>query len=66
MIAKRHSKANQPHLIDYNSSEWSRCIMFLDANNLYGKAMMEPLPVGGFRWMRDAELSVDFVCSLSD
>ena len=25
--------------------------MFLDANNLYGKAMMDFLPVGGFRWM---------------
>ena len=55
-----------PLLIDYDSLKLSDFIMFLDANNLYGKATMEPLPVGSFRWMRNEELNKDFVCGLSD
>ena len=27
-------------------------ILYLDANNLYGWAMSQPSPVGGFSWMR--------------
>ena len=34
-IAKRHSKANNKHGKDYDSSEESMFIIFLDANNLY-------------------------------
>ena len=40
--------------------------MFLDANNLYHKAMMDFLPVGGFRWMTQEELMVEFICGLPD
>ena len=35
-IAKRYSKANNKHGKDYDSSEESMFIIFLDANNLYG------------------------------
>ena len=27
--------------------------LYLNANNLYGWAMMQYLPTGGFRWIRD-------------
>jgi hypothetical protein len=30
--------------------------VYVDANNLYGAAMMKPLPLRDFRWMRDDEL----------
>ena len=30
-------------------------LAYLDANNLYGWAMMKPLPVGGFEWMEEEE-----------
>ena len=66
MVAKHHSKANHLALTDYDSSRPCRFLMFLDANNLYGKAMMDFLPVGGFRWMMREELMVEFICSLPD
>ena len=33
-------------------------IQYLDANNLYGWAMQLELPVGGFKWMSDSEVSL--------
>ena len=27
--------------------------MFLDANNLYGSAMSQPLPTGRFKWLKE-------------
>jgi hypothetical protein len=31
-------------------------IVYIDANNLYGYTMMQPLPVGGFKWLSNEEL----------
>ena len=30
-------------------------IIYLDANNLYGLAMSQPMPIGWFEWMTAAE-----------
>ena len=38
---------------DYNKNNESSYIQYLDANNLYGMAMSEKLPVKGFKWMVD-------------
>ena len=40
----------------FSPSEVTKYIMYLDANNLYGWAMSQPLPVDGFMWMTPAEL----------
>ena len=42
----------------FNPNEASRYIMYLDASNLYGWAMSQPLPVGGFEWMSEEELNI--------
>ena len=50
-IAKRYSKANNKHMTDYDSREESIYIIYLEANNLYGWAMSQYLPYGGFKWL---------------
>ena len=36
---------------NFNPKEDSRFLQYLDANNLYGWAMSQSLPTGGFRWV---------------
>ncbi|MEW8615643.1 MAG: DNA polymerase, partial [Candidatus Thiodiazotropha sp.] len=56
MVSKRHAKANNPGVDDYDPKKPSSHILYLDANNLYGWAMSQPLPTGAFRWEEDCEL----------
>ena len=41
---------------DYDPTKPIKFIQYLNANNLYGSAMCESLPVGGFKWMTDEEM----------
>ena len=43
-IAKRHIKANNKYMQSHDVNKPSKFIMYLDANNLYGWAMIEYLP----------------------
>ena len=49
----RYAKANNEYMKDYDESKESSCIQYLDANNLYGAAMSEKLPINGFKWVND-------------
>ena len=49
---QRYAKANNPYLHDHHPDKETSYILYLDANNLYGWAMSQPLPVGNFRRMR--------------
>ena len=60
-IAKRHSKANNKYIENYdrsecNSIEESVFIMYFDANNLYGWVMIQYLQYGGFKWLSKKEI----------
>ena len=55
-IAKRHSKANNKYMKFYDSNEESVYIIYLDANNLYGWAMIQYLPYGGSKWLSKKEI----------
>ncbi|XP_068671057.1 uncharacterized protein [Montipora foliosa] len=50
-IANRYGKSNNKYMKTYNEKAPSKYIMYLDANNLYGWAMSQYLPTGGFKWM---------------
>ena len=48
----RYAKANNKYMGEkFNSEEDT--IQYLDANNLYGWVMNQPLPTGGFKWVNN-------------
>ena len=51
MISHRHARANNPYMETYDRSQPTKYLIYLDANNLYGWAMAQPLPTGDFEWM---------------
>ena len=53
--AKRYSEANKSVEIKY-----------LDMNNLYGKAMMQNLPYGGFRWAKVSDKNINIILNKRD
>ena len=52
-IAKRYAEANNRYMDHYDPNKPSTYIQYLDANNLYGCAMSQPLPTHGFKWLKD-------------
>ena len=56
-IANRYGKANNKYMREYNEKAPLKYIMYLDANNLYGWAMSQYLPTGGFKWMTDKQIN---------
>ena len=57
----RHAKANNKHMKNYDENEESSYIQYLDANNLYGWAMSQKLPVNGFKWIENNEINEEFI-----
>ena len=46
-------KANNNYMKDYDKNIKSSCLMYLDANNLYGWGMSQTLHVNGFKWKKN-------------
>ncbi len=49
-ISKRYAKANNKYMKNYNPKQMDEYILYLDANNLYGYAMLKYLPRDNFHW----------------
>jgi len=60
---KRYSKANNPYMPNWDSCNPTSYITYLDANNLYGWAMSQPLPVGNYKWEDPSKFCADFIKS---
>ncbi len=50
MIPNKHAIANNKYMSNYDKTKPSSYILYVDANALYSKSMLEPLPVDCFRW----------------
>ena len=57
MVSKRYALTNNKYVEGYNSLKSSSFILYLDANNLYGRAMQEYLPWKNFEWMSPHQLN---------
>ena len=51
-VVRKYASANNKYMGDrFNPKSESSYLQYLDANNLYGWAMSQPLPTGGFKWI---------------
>ena len=53
----RYVKANNKYMKNYDENNESSYIEYLDANNLYGWAVSQKLPVNDFKWVEKLRLS---------
>ena len=58
----KYVKANNKYMKNYDKTKESIFLMYVDANNLYGWAMSEKLPVDKFTWETDLSIfTSDFI-----
>ena len=57
----RPDKANNKYMENYDENKESFYIQYLDANNLYGWAMSQKLPVNGLKWVENNEKNEEFI-----
>ena len=61
-VTHRCAKTNNKYMKNYDKNNESPYLKYLDANNLYGWAMPQRLPVNGFKWVKNlSQFNEDFI-----
>ncbi len=58
---QKNVTANNKYMENVDEDLIASYINYLDANNLYGKAMVEKLPTSGFKWCDDIKCVDDIL-----
>ena len=66
VITHRKGEANNKYMAKYDKSKPSKYIAYLDANNLYGWAMSQYMPYGGFQWINPEDFKLENVRANSE
>ncbi|VVC45707.1 Ribonuclease H-like domain,DNA polymerase, palm domain [Cinara cedri] len=62
----RHAKANNEKTPDYDEKKDKSWLIYQDCNNLYGWAMAQYMPYGGFNWVKPDLDGLDALTNTSD
>ena len=65
-IAKGYSKVNNKYMQSYDDKNPSKYITYVDENSLYGWAIDQNLPYGGFKWLNQKEIYKSDVNSIGE
>ena len=57
----RYEKANNKYMKNYDKNIELSYLISLDANNLYGKALYQKLPVNGFKQKKISKSDEEFI-----
>ena len=66
MISHRYARSNLPQQPNFQPDEPLASLIYLDANNLYGWAMSQPLPTHDFKWLDATNIQSFDVRNISD
>ena len=58
-IARRYCEANNKYMKNFDPTQLSNFITYLDMNNLYDWAKSDYLPYTGFNWLKNANFDVN-------
>ena len=61
VITHRKGHANNKYMKNFDKDKPSTYIPYLDANNLYGWAMSQSMPYGGFKWIDPENSTVKLI-----
>ena len=66
-VIHRYAKVNNKYMIYHDKNKESSYIAYLDANNLYGLAMSQKLPVNSFKWVKNvSKIDEDFIINYDE
>ena len=66
VITHRYAEANNKYMDSYDENKESSYIIYLDANNLYGYAMSQFLPIGNYKFEDVNKFTIDFIKNIKD